>query len=297
MARRSCSGIRPSEDWPGLTLACGDREARALVLRCLALSFWRFCEGICDMKLSALVVGATLTSAFPVFASDVSLPVGAAVAANGPLQENRSDLVSPQRGSLMEDSKPRKLISDELLEQRVAAAKALVAPYEPPVAMSAAPSATFGSSLPSRMPAGRVNVSSTFGPRRHPIHGDDRMHKGIDFAGVAGTPIYATGDGVVEQAQWYGSYGLFVQVDHGGQLETRYAHMSRIAVAPGQRVHRGDVLGYIGSTGGSTGPHLHYEVRRKGQAVNPLPYLASQASRPRTFDVAGVRARKATVRR
>ena len=74
-------------------------------------------------------------------------------------------------------------------------------------------------------------------------------------------------------AERFGGYGLYVQIEHGGALETRYGHMSRIAVAEGQQVHKGDVIGYVGSTGRSTGPHLHYEVRVDGNAVNPIPYM------------------------
>ena len=75
------------------------------------------------------------------------------------------------------------------------------------------------------------------------------------------------------RADWFSSYGLYVSIDHGADLETRYAHMSRLAVAAGDRVKKGDVIGYVGSTGRSTGPHLHYEVRVDGVAVNPIPYM------------------------
>ena len=93
------------------------------------------------------------------------------------------------------------------------------------------------------------------------------------FGAPTGTPIYATADGIVDRAEWFSSYGLFVGIDHGAGLETRYAHMSRLAVAEGERVKKGDIIGYVGSTGRSTGPHLHYEVRVEGLAVNPIPYM------------------------
>ena len=78
---------------------------------------------------------------------------------------------------------------------------------------------------------------------------------------------------MVEKAEWFSGYGLYVQLDHGAALETRYGHMSRLNVASGQRVRKGDVIGYVGSTGRSTGPHLHYEVRIAGEAMNPIPYM------------------------
>ena len=111
--------------------------------------------------------------------------------------------------------------------------------------------------------------SSGYGMRRHPILGYKRMHRGLDFKAGHGTPIYAVTDGTVEFAGRHGGHGNFVKLDHGGGLDTGYAHMSRIAVSRGQRVRRGQVIGYVGSTGLSTGPHLHYEMYRNGQTVNP----------------------------
>ena len=113
-------------------------------------------------------------------------------------------------------------------------------------------------------------LTSGFGTRQHPIYGGRRAHSGIDLAAPAGTPIYATADGMVGRAQWQGGYGLFVEMEHGGGLATRYGHMSRLNVAAGQQVSKGDIIGYVGSTGLSTGPHLHYEIRVNGQAVNPV---------------------------
>lgn len=111
--------------------------------------------------------------------------------------------------------------------------------------------------------------TSSYGMRRHPILGYSRMHRGIDFRASYGSPIYAVTDGTVEFAGRHGGHGNFVKLGHGGGLETGYAHMSRIAVSRGQRVRRGQVIGYVGSTGLSTGPHLHYEMYRSGQSVNP----------------------------
>ncbi len=133
-------------------------------------------------------------------------------------------------------------------------------------------------SVPSRMPLEGAHMSSDYGMRNHPVSGGRRAHKGIDLAAPTGTPIYATADGFVSKAKRFSSYGNYVSLEHGAQLQTRYAHMSRIAVSVGQRVSKGDVIGYVGSTGRSTGPHLHYEVRIAGAAVNPVPYMVeSQA--------------------
>ena len=132
-------------------------------------------------------------------------------------------------------------------------------------------------SIPSLMPVDGVHLSSDFGMRVHPVLGGRRQHKGVDLAGPVGTPIHAAADGIVSRADWFSSYGLFVSLEHGGTLQTRYGHMSRLNVAAGQRVHKGDVIGYIGTTGRSTGPHLHYEVRIAGEAVNPVPYLQAGA--------------------
>ena len=115
--------------------------------------------------------------------------------------------------------------------------------------------------------AGRV--TSTFGMRRHPLLGFMRMHKGLDIGAPYGTPIMAAIDGVVQFAGRNRGYGNFVKLAHGGGVASGYGHMSRIAVSPGERVRRGQVIGYVGSTGMSTGPHLHWEVWKNGVAVNP----------------------------
>ena len=128
-------------------------------------------------------------------------------------------------------------------------------------------------SIPSRMPVEGVRLSSDYGMRNHPVTGGRRAHKGVDLAGAIGTPILATADGTVARADWFSTYGLYVQIEHGGNLQTRYGHMSRLNVAAGQHVHKGEVIGYVGTTGRSTGPHLHYEVRINGEAVNPVPYM------------------------
>jgi murein DD-endopeptidase MepM/ murein hydrolase activator NlpD len=128
-------------------------------------------------------------------------------------------------------------------------------------------------SVPSRMPLEGAALTSGFGMRTHPVLGGRRQHAGIDLAAPTGTPVYATADGVVSRADWYSSYGLYISVEHGASMQTRYAHLSRLAVTAGDSVKKGDLIGYVGSTGRSTGPHLHYEVRIDGLAVNPIPYM------------------------
>ena len=112
-------------------------------------------------------------------------------------------------------------------------------------------------------------VSSRFGKRRHPILGYVRMHAGMDFRASYGTPIVAVTDGRVTSAGRAGGCGNAVRLSHAGGLQTRYCHMSRMAVSAGQSVRRGQVIGYVGSTGLSTGAHLHYETYRNGRAVDP----------------------------
>lgn len=130
--------------------------------------------------------------------------------------------------------------------------------------------------LSASMPVSAAGMTSGFGMRVNPVIGGLRQHSGVDLAARAGSPIVATSDGAVKTAEWNGGYGLFVALDHGGGLQTRYGHMSRLNVSAGQRVRKGDVIGYVGSTGRSTGPHLHYEVRMNGQAVDPAPLLRSK---------------------
>ncbi|HKX79721.1 MAG TPA: M23 family metallopeptidase [Novosphingobium sp.] len=113
-------------------------------------------------------------------------------------------------------------------------------------------------------------ITSSFGFRRHPILGYMRMHSGIDYAAHYGTPIRAVSDGMVTYAGRHGGHGNFVRLSHGGGLGTGYAHMSQIAVAPGASVRAGQVIGYVGSTGLSTGPHLHFEVYQGGRKLDPL---------------------------
>lgn len=122
-------------------------------------------------------------------------------------------------------------------------------------------------------PAPGQSVSSSFGVRRDPFLRRPAMHAGIDFRGRTGTPVQSTGAGKVVRAGWAGGYGRLVEIDHGGGWTTRYAHMSRIDVKVGESISTGDRIGAIGSTGRSTGPHLHYEIRKNGKATDPVRFL------------------------
>jgi murein DD-endopeptidase MepM/ murein hydrolase activator NlpD len=194
-----------------------------------------------------------------------------------------ADIAAPLRAAqatrpapLGGDEKFRKLFNNwQSLEDSSVPALAAVAEAAGQAGLSgdAARRSIASVSIPSRMPVDGVRLSSSFGMRNHPVLGGRRAHKGIDLAGPVGTPVHATADGVVSKAEWFSSYGLYVAIEHGGALQTRYGHMSRLNVADGQRVHKGDIIGFIGTTGRSTGPHLHYEVRVNGEAVNPLPYM------------------------
>lgn len=129
--------------------------------------------------------------------------------------------------------------------------------------------------IPSSQPVSNLVLTSRFGVRSDPFRGTAAMHSGIDIPGAVGTPIFATADGIVERSERSGGYGNLVEVNHGKGIQTRYGHLSKLLVAQNTRVKRGQMIGLMGSTGRSTGSHLHYEVRIDGRAVNPMPYLQS----------------------
>jgi murein DD-endopeptidase MepM/ murein hydrolase activator NlpD len=142
-------------------------------------------------------------------------------------------------------------------------------------------------SVPSRIPLDAARMSSDYGMRSHPVLGGRRRHSGVDLAAPTGTPVYAPADGLVSRADAWGSYGNYVALEHGGDLQTRFGHLSGFAVSAGERVTKGQLIGYVGSTGRSTGPHLHYEVRVAGEAVDPRPYMLDSGSETRVALVAG----------
>jgi len=130
-------------------------------------------------------------------------------------------------------------------------------------------------SIPSLKPVRNYRLTSNYGYRSDPFRGSRRRHNGIDMAGPTGTPIYATADGIVGRAQWVSGYGKYIEINHGNGIQTRYGHLSSIKVTANGRVKAGDLIGLMGSTGRSTGPHLHYEVRIAGKPVNPIPFMQS----------------------
>lgn len=209
--------------------------------------------------LALLALAPTAMATAPALANSSASAAAAEIAA--PIQENRN---APLGGG---DAQFRQLFAQW---QSMDGSN--------PTGTTAAPAPIASVSVPSRMPLEGAHMSSGYGMRTHPVLGGRRAHAGIDLAARTGTPIYATADGMVSKAENFSSYGLYVSIEHGAELQTRYAHMSRIAVAAGQRVKKGDIIGYVGSTGRSTGPHLHYEVRIAGEPVNPIPYMVeSQA--------------------
>lgn len=143
-------------------------------------------------------------------------------------------------------------------------------------------------SIPAIQPVSNTDlrrIASGFGYRIHPIYKVRKLHAGLDFSAPTGTPIYATGDGVVSVAQSRNGrgYGRYVQIDHGFGYETLYGHMSRVAVRRGQQVKRGEIIGYVGNSGSSTAPHLHYEVIRNGSKINPINFFYNDLT-PEEYD-------------
>lgn len=146
-----------------------------------------------------------------------------------------------------------------------------------------------------RTPLDGARITSSFGMRLHPILGFTRMHAGIDFGAPTGTPVFAAGDGVVERAQWVNGYGRWLQIRHNSQYETGYGHLSGWAVKPGQHVHQGQVVAYVGSTGMSTGPHLHYEIIDHGKKINPSGFKAPSGEVLSGKQLAAFKAEKAHI--
>jgi murein DD-endopeptidase MepM/ murein hydrolase activator NlpD len=220
------------------------------------------------LKLAFAACSAVLVSAAaPALANTAttSTTTSAATSADvtAPLREGQADVVD------LGDARFKSLFNSWTQMERTSptlGGEEAVTAYSSPVPVT-------GISVPSRMPLEGAALTSGFGMRTHPVLGGRRQHHGIDLAAPTGTPVYATADGIVGRADWYSSYGLYISINHGGSMETRYAHLSRLAVAAGDNVKKGDLIGYVGSTGRSTGPHLHYEVRVEGIAVNPIPYM------------------------
>lgn len=195
-------------------------------------------------KVLTTTTAGLLCAASPAFADNGSTDVASSLASS-----------SAEAGPAAQDSEFRNLFADwKSLENRETGRVA----------------------IPSRKPVDSFKLTSQYGFRADPFAGRRARHKGVDMAGPIGTPIFATADGIVGRAQWVGGYGKYVEVNHGGEIQTRYGHMSEILVQPNQRVTKGQVIGLMGSTGRSTGSHLHYEVRIAGNSVNPMPFISSR---------------------
>ena len=141
-------------------------------------------------------------------------------------------------------------------------------------------------SIPSIQPVSNrdlTRIASGFGLRMHPIYKIIKMHKGMDFTAPIGTEIYATGDGIVEKVGWVGGYGRTIMINHGFGYKTRYAHCSKYNCRKGQKVKRGDLIGFVGNTGQSSGPHLHYEVIKNNRQINPVNFFFNDLS-PEEYD-------------
>ncbi len=144
------------------------------------------------------------------------------------------------------------------------------------------------SSIPAIQPVANKNLkrmASGYGYRIHPVYKTRKLHTGMDFSTPKGTPVYATGDGTVQKVKRSRrGYGNIVKIDHGYGYQTFYAHMDRFIVKRGQKVRRGDIIGFVGSTGTSTAPHLHYEVIKNNRKVNPVNYYFNDLS-PEEYDI------------
>ncbi|MEU2613528.1 M23 family metallopeptidase [Micromonospora sp. NPDC007271] len=210
--------------------------------------------------LTALTTGADADPTAPFAVADtpdvLDTPTGRAVALSGAITSGQAELGRQQQ----EEARLRQEI-----DRRVRTASTLAAP-----ATDAVRGGRLGRPLSGRL-------TSRFGNRFDPYYHVWQVHPGVDLAAPLGTPIVAAADGRVSRAGWYGGYGNYTCIDHGradGQrLSTCYGHQSKLLVSPGQRVRAGQVIGLVGSTGASTGPHLHFEVRLGGRAVDPLPWI------------------------
>lgn len=181
---------------------------------------------------------------------------------------------APPRGGVAQAA-PAEVMFEQARRQLPGLETVLIRAVKPALNKTIESEAEQTAAFPSGKPvAGDPSISSEFGLRSNPFGGRGyEMHEGIDFAGPVGKPILATAQGVVVNAEYSGGYGNHVKIDHGYGYETLYAHLSELEVKIGDRVERGDVLGYLGNTGRSSGPHLHYGVYRNGRAVNPRYYL------------------------
>lgn len=199
------------------------------------------------------------------------------------LEIERRDLVSDRL--LLEEKEQEVQVELESVRDLLAAVQADIAEIEGEITALEKDAAAVEAAIRAAQSSGGENpgilswpvnasISSPFGYRIHPISGVRKLHTGLDLNAASGTTIRAAGSGTVILATWYGGYGNAVVIDHGGGLSTLYAHQSSIAVSVGQSLIVGDTVGYVGTTGYSTGPHLHFETREWGTPVNPMNYLS-----------------------
>jgi murein DD-endopeptidase MepM/ murein hydrolase activator NlpD len=169
-------------------------------------------------------------------------------------------------------------ITEKELEQRIAELMAQIefhAEYYNDLEAKLLQRSVLKDTLPNRSPIAAAFNSSSYGWRLDPFNGHKAFHEGLDFTADTGTPIYAAAGGIVAAAGQTPDYGKIVKIDHGSGLETRYAHASKLLVKAGDRVEKGQKVAEVGSTGRSTGPHLHYEIRLNGNALDPKKYLSA----------------------
>lgn len=188
-----------------------------------------------------------------------------------------SHLQLPSRGGPLINARPMSelelQVSIEALTQAVDARDEYLSKLEAKVLQRS----VLKDMLPNSSPVDAAYNSSSYGWRIDPFTGSKAFHEGLDFTSNIGTPIRAAADGIVMLAEVSGGYGNLVKIDHGSGLETRYGHTSKILVKAGDRVVKGQVVALVGSTGRSTGPHLHYEIRLNGDALDPRQYLQKNA--------------------
>ena len=206
--------------------------------------------------------------------NDARVDVGAAIVETVP-NVRQTAIVTPKLSNNVNATRPT-LVNDIVIISE--APESPTANRTIPISRSSAS----GNNMPSIWPVAGA-IRGGFGVRHNPFGGPgSEFHKGQDISAAYGSQVIATADGVVVIAGWLRGYGNVVYVDHGNGISTRYGHLSHIDVTVGQTVKRGDNLGLVGSTGRSTGPHLHYEVRIDGQATNPIPYLPNVPEQPVT---------------
>ena len=179
----------------------------------------------------------------------------------------------------MEDNSLMEEIAQKEKDLKAAEYKEWLATYVPPTTRPSGTDTTPSTQAPSSSgwvkPLKSYTITSAFGMRKHPVLGYERMHEGVDMAAPAGTPIYAAKSGKVTTASYQsGGAGYYVSINHGDGYSSVYMHMTRYVVSKGQAVSAGQVIGYCGSTGASTGPHLHFAIYKNGTAVNPALYIA-----------------------